>query len=269
MLLQHQRHLSLPVDAAGQRRRRHSVVDGRSRRGDPRRWLVRGVRRRPRAASMAILTRPNLVPLAVVIALFVVWQAARADRGDRRRHLHRLSAFLIGMAPGCLGVAAFNQYCSGSFSFQSRCLIRTCCTLWSHVLPNLRLYPHWLVETSAAFIFVALAAPWFVRKRDVTALPARVLGGRGLRVIHLLCALGPRRMGLPALRAARPFRRCWPPGAAVLVDAAKRISNRTEIAAAVALAFLGARHGGRTRPCVMARWRPASENSDTSTSAAT
>ena len=49
------------------------------------------------AASMAVLTRPNLVPLGAVIGLFGVWRIVRAGPDERRPAARRLMLFALGL----------------------------------------------------------------------------------------------------------------------------------------------------------------------------
>ena len=64
------------------------------------------------AAAIAILIRPNLVPVALVIAL---WLAARDRRlPTLRARIARVFLFAIPVALGCLAVAAINQQLYGS-----------------------------------------------------------------------------------------------------------------------------------------------------------
>src|SRR6266516_471913 len=65
------------------------------------------------AASLAILTRPNLVPLAAVIAVFLIWTAARSDANGRRAAVRQLIFFVAAVLPGCLAVAGIDQHLYG------------------------------------------------------------------------------------------------------------------------------------------------------------
>ena len=114
------------------------------------------------AAAMAVLTRPNLVPLGVVIGLFFVWEIARAGLNDRRRAVRRLAWFAIGMAPGCIAVAVINQRLYGS-PLQSGYWDAGLLYSWAHVLPNLDRYPRWLMQSRTAYLGLALGAPWLTR----------------------------------------------------------------------------------------------------------
>ena len=57
------------------------------------------------AVSAAVLTRPNLVPLAIVLAAVVA---------ANRPRLPRLALFAAGSVPGCLIVGAINAHWYGS-----------------------------------------------------------------------------------------------------------------------------------------------------------
>lgn len=106
------------------------------------------------AASMAIVTRPNVAPLALAAGLL-----ALAGRGeDWRRQLARLGLFVAASLPGMALVAAINAVLYGSplssgygslgSIYQSSGAWRTA---WQYVV--------WLWDTHSIFIFVALACP--------------------------------------------------------------------------------------------------------------
>jgi hypothetical protein len=114
------------------------------------------------AASMAVLTRPNLVPVGAVIVVFLAWEIARAGPNEWRTAVRRLGLFAIGLAPGCLAVAAINQRLYGS-PLQSGYWDAGLLYSWAHVLPNLDRYPRWLVQSRTAYVVLALGAPWLAR----------------------------------------------------------------------------------------------------------
>lgn len=126
------------------------------------------------SASMAILTRPNLVPLAAVIGAFLVWQAARAETPTRRPHMHRVLWFAAGALPGCVAVGAFNAFLHGSPLRSGYAPLHE---LFGpeHVVPNLDRYPRWLVETHTPFVLLGLLAPLAASWRvGVGLIPARI-----------------------------------------------------------------------------------------------
>jgi hypothetical protein len=129
------------------------------------------------AVSMAVLTRPHLVPIGFVIGVFLIVEAWSADVRSRPRHWWKVACFALGSAPGCLAVAVMNQtlYTSPFLSGYGALgdLFR-----WEHVVPNLDRYPRWLLETQSAFPYVGLLAPLVVRWRV-----GRTLDGRSLRLL--------------------------------------------------------------------------------------
>ena len=65
------------------------------------------------ATGAAILTRPNLVPLAVIPGASLLWSAVRSS-GAGARDWQRLALFAAGSIPACAAVAALNAYWYGS-----------------------------------------------------------------------------------------------------------------------------------------------------------
>ena len=63
------------------------------------------------AAAIAILVRPNLVPLAAVLGAWILWRRRDAAEGNR---LHDALAFAAGVVPACLAIAWINQSLFGS-----------------------------------------------------------------------------------------------------------------------------------------------------------
>jgi hypothetical protein len=117
----------------------------------PTRWspVVAGL-----LVSIAILIRPNLAPLALLVAA-----ASTVDRIAVRR----LAAYAAAMVPGLILLAAI-QYvrygsplASGYGTFDEL-------FGFGNVGPNLSRYPRWLTETHTPLIWVWLLAPvWLVR----------------------------------------------------------------------------------------------------------
>ena len=107
------------------------------------------------AASLAILTRPNLVPLAAVCIGFV------SGRQDACR---RLALFACGVVPGCLAVAAIDAYLYGSPLRSGYAELHTLYA-WANAAPNLDRYPRWLVASETPFMCLALLAPWLIGRQ--------------------------------------------------------------------------------------------------------
>jgi hypothetical protein len=110
------------------------------------------------AASAAIVTRPNLVPLAAVIGMFVLSCTGSVLR-TRFRHA---IAFAAGVLPGCLGLALLNRSLYGS-PLESGYGSTAVLFKLEYITANLSSYPRWLVETETPLIFLAFVAPWLIR----------------------------------------------------------------------------------------------------------
>ena len=116
------------------------------------------------AAAMAVLTRPNLMPLAAMIAAWIV--VARAfqarDRGPKRAALLQ---FIVGLAPGLVVLTILQTKMYGSPIASgygpAQDLFRT-----ANIIPNLNRYPRWLLESHTPFVALALAAPFVMRRRS-------------------------------------------------------------------------------------------------------
>lgn len=112
------------------------------------------------SVSAALLTRPNLVPLA---ALLIPVAAATAPR---RRRAMLLAA---GLIPGCVAVAVLNTHLYGDplrFGYGPLDAFYA----WNHFLPNLRRHWTWMLELDASVILFATAAPWVVRDKSTAAV---------------------------------------------------------------------------------------------------
>lgn len=110
------------------------------------------------ATAAAIITRPNLAALAVVLAAVV---AARPPR------LRRAILFAAPMAAGCLVVGAFNRALFGS-PFRSGYGPLEALFEWRHLRPNLMRYSRWMLDLHTPVLLLALLAPltsrsWIVR----------------------------------------------------------------------------------------------------------
>jgi Dolichyl-phosphate-mannose-protein mannosyltransferase len=110
------------------------------------------------AASAAIVTRPNLVPLAVVLGVFVLGYSAPT----LRRRLGNAASFAAGVLPGCVALALFNRRLYGS-PLESGYGSTAELFEVEYLATNLSNYPRWLVETETPVILLALLAPWFIR----------------------------------------------------------------------------------------------------------
>ncbi|MGE5815909.1 MAG: ArnT family glycosyltransferase, partial [Acidobacteriota bacterium] len=102
--------------------------------------------------ALTILIRPNLVPLAPVIAGAVLADA-RASRESSRSAMSALVLFGAVAATGALFVAGYNAYLYGSpcRTGYGEGMFRL-----AHVMPNLQRYPRWLVHSQTAAVALAV-----------------------------------------------------------------------------------------------------------------
>jgi hypothetical protein len=118
--------------------------------GEPRRpWIVGAL------TGVAILVRPNLAPLALIVG---IWLVARADRP-----LRAAFQLIAASAPGIIVVAVLNWTLYGH---PARLGYGSAADLFSvtHVATNAAHYGRALFETQTPFLALALAAPFVVRR---------------------------------------------------------------------------------------------------------
>jgi hypothetical protein len=128
------------------------------------------------AAGAAILTRPNLVPLAVIPGVLLLWRAARArdmagpaghhsEASQGAQAFQRVILFAAGAIPACLIVGIINARLWGSplATGYERLDVQY---QWRHVVPNLERYPRWLLNTQTPAILLALLAPFMAARRS-------------------------------------------------------------------------------------------------------
>ncbi len=111
------------------------------------------------ATSAAILTRPNLVPLAAVLGMFVLLYSAN----EWRRRILNACLFSVAVIPGCVAVAVVNARLYGSplsSGYGAMSGLFKIDYFWT----NLSQYSRWLLDMETPFILLAPAG-WFLLKR--------------------------------------------------------------------------------------------------------
>lgn len=108
------------------------------------------------AAALAILIRPNLVPLAIPMVLWFLLRRAPAPSGLRSRLVFVLM-FSLALLPGVAVVAALNRYWYGSATTSGYGSVGEIFG-WAHVLPNLARFIAWIVETQTPLALLGVAA---------------------------------------------------------------------------------------------------------------
>ena len=103
------------------------------------------------AATAAILTRPNLVPLAATMAMFILIYSA----AQLRQRFVNVTLFSLGVIPGCIAVAVLNKKLYGS-PFSSGYGEMSGLFGLDYFSTNLVRYARWLLASETAFILLAL-----------------------------------------------------------------------------------------------------------------
>lgn len=129
------------------------------------------------ATSAAILMRPNLLPLGLVIGLFL---AIRPGRAWPLR-FRQAALYALACAPGCLAVGAIQNMFYGS-PLSSGYGSLDALFSFDHVRPNLTRYAGWLWQTHTPLWLLAAAAP-FLLPGWLTALLVSLIA------VNLLCYL--------------------------------------------------------------------------------
>ena len=123
------------------------------------------------AIGMAILTRPNLVLVAVPPGLLLLYQVVTASAG-RRQALTRLGSFSSSVVAACLVVAWLNTVWNGSPLRSGYGAGLFSASYWS---VNIVRFATWLTETQTPLLLLGYAAPLVVGflpsygRRDRTA----------------------------------------------------------------------------------------------------
>lgn len=107
--------------------------------------------------SLAILIRPNLAPLAAVIAMPAIF----SGRASRTR---RAALFAVALVPALAVLGWIQDVRYGSPLASGYGTLADGFSM-GHIVPNLARYPRWLTESHTWFIWLSLAAPfWIVRR---------------------------------------------------------------------------------------------------------
>jgi hypothetical protein len=115
--------------------------------------------------AIAILIRPNLVPLGFVIGAYLLWRPG-AHWSERLRGSVR---YAIGCAAGCVAVLAIQEYFYGS-PFSSGYGAAGGLFSMARVAPNASRYGSWFVQAHGPLLALTVVAPF------VLARPFALLG---------------------------------------------------------------------------------------------
>lgn len=137
--------------------------------------------------SAAILVRPNLLPLGVVLGLWFVLESESGDgatqplESPHHLTLTRVAVFAAASAPGCLAVALIQQTYYGS-PLRSGYGPLDGLFAANHVVPNAMRYASWMSQVHTPVWVLAVVAPFFIPRR-LTALLASLI------VVNVACYL--------------------------------------------------------------------------------
>lgn len=129
-------------------------------------------------ASVAVLIRPNLAPLALIVLVVAAFSPGRRPtRTETRARARRVAAFVLSIAPGLILLAWIQNARYGSPAASGYGSL-SAAFAFSYIRENLARYPRWLTETHTWFIWLSAVAPlWIVRRshRPLLAWAAFVL----------------------------------------------------------------------------------------------
>jgi 4-amino-4-deoxy-L-arabinose transferase-like glycosyltransferase len=189
-------------------------------------------------AAVAVMVRPNLVPLAAVLAVWCAWREWVRPGG----RLTRVLWFSAAVIPGCLGVAWFNHYEYGSALASGYGKLTGLFAL-AHVPVNLAQYAGWLTQTETPMVWVGFVALFVPIRRVWPTAIARHATGLLLAVVVVTLAIYVAYTPFDAwwyLRFLLPAFPAFSLGlAAVMVCGVSRHGRWLRIGAAAGLVMIG------------------------------
>jgi hypothetical protein len=138
------------------------------------------------AVGVAILTRPNLAPLALILGAFLAWDIA-ANRVARSVPVQRVVFFGVGSVSACLTIAYLNNYWYGSpltSGYQPLADLYGPEYFW----PNITDYTRRLLDSQGPLVFVAAAGPAFLWRNRANG--TETVGRRSILIIYTAFAIG-------------------------------------------------------------------------------
>jgi 4-amino-4-deoxy-L-arabinose transferase-like glycosyltransferase len=122
-------------------------------------------------AALAILIRPNLVPLAAPLGLWFLIRRTGANRAAAIR-VRDAVLFALAVAPGIASVALINRHFYAAASASGYGDLGSMFGL-PHVWPNLQRFVVWIAETQTPLAFLGLGALFVPLRRFWPAVPDR------------------------------------------------------------------------------------------------
>jgi hypothetical protein len=109
------------------------------------------------AAGLAVLIRPNLVPVAGIVGLWLVAMAWRGRPAGRAQGVRRVAAYAAALAPAIAATALLNRHWYGSPLGNGYAPLDELFA-WSNVPLNLAHYTRVFVETQTPFALLGVGA---------------------------------------------------------------------------------------------------------------
>ncbi len=184
------------------------------------------------ATGMAILTRPNLAPLLIVVVGLLVWRLISAER-LRRQVWQHVILFGLPSISACLAFGAINYVLWGSVLTSGHGSLSELFSL-SNIWPNILLYPR-IIALEMPIVFV-LPIAWLLRKRLDLGGDITVVAALGV----FICGVGLAYLTYPAYDSARNLRFLLPAIPALMV-----------LASLAALSILGSLTRTHAAPCLV------------------
>ena len=120
------------------------------------------------AVGAAILTRPNLTPLALVPAAWLASELV-ATRLSKPLAVQRLLLFAAASLPACLAVGYLNDYWYGSPLASGYGLLGGTIYRWDYFWPNLAQYTQRILASQSPIVLLAAAGPVLLWKNRMRA----------------------------------------------------------------------------------------------------
>ena len=191
------------------------------------------------ATAIAILIRPNLVPLAAVLLACIVWQRRHARRGDVVRAVCAFSACVV---PACLSIAWINDTLFGSplaSGYGATGQLFSITNVWTNVVR----YGGWLGDTQTPLVFIGLLALVVPSERLWPTMELRRAAGVLASLTIAVCAIYAFYIPFDAWGFLRLLLPCWPAmciGTAAVISAMSQLAgSRARAVEAVAIVVLG------------------------------
>ena len=137
--------------------------------------------------AVVILIRPNLLPLAAVIGLWLL--VLDRQTATWRARVVRCALFGLCAAPGAVILALVNASLYGSATTSGYSTLEGFFST-SHILPNLRNYSSWLIESQTplavlGLLSLALPVRWLRKKQPLGDVSLLLLMAGGVTALYL------------------------------------------------------------------------------------